>query len=303
MSYILDALRRAERERNRDAVDPVSEITAAAPSVAAPQQRRRSVLIAGAVIIALLLIANLVLLLVHRSSIPVRPTAVRTAALEPVKARPQAAVPTPRAMPTPATAQSVPLAAAASTPITSATQLIPAGASTAAAPANPVIAAASIHSLDQITAPPVPATQHGAASSAHPHPTRPVATRHPRPSHRTTAASSRTPTVASASAPSATAAAVLQSIPPPAVSGGVGAAQPQPSATDLKMMPDQYRANFPQITVQVHVYDPDPDKCWVMIDGRRYRQGDTLPQGPKIEQIVPQGIVFDWHGREVLYPT
>lgn len=80
-----------------------------------------------------------------------------------------------------------------------------------------------------------------------------------------------------------------------------------PSATDdtqaLKAMPDNYRADFPQITVQVHVYDNDPAKRWSLIDGKRYREGDVLPQGPKIYKIVPQGIVFDWQGQRVLYPV
>lgn len=68
-------------------------------------------------------------------------------------------------------------------------------------------------------------------------------------------------------------------------------------------MPDSYRADFPQIDVQVHVYDSNPAKCWALIDGKRYKQGDSLPQGPKIYKIVPQGIVFDWQGQRVLYPV
>lgn len=83
----------------------------------------------------------------------------------------------------------------------------------------------------------------------------------------------------------------------------LGAPEPGADSPDLRVMPDNYRATFPQFTVQVHVYDPDPGKSWVMIDGRRYAAGDTLPQGPKIERVVQQGIVFDWQGKQVLYPT
>ncbi len=66
-------------------------------------------------------------------------------------------------------------------------------------------------------------------------------------------------------------------------------------------MPENYRANFPAFTVDVHVYNRDPRRRFVMINGKRYHEGDTLAEGPRILAIVAEGIVFDWQGQQVLY--
>src|SRR3546814_12272962 len=68
-------------------------------------------------------------------------------------------------------------------------------------------------------------------------------------------------------------------------------------------MPIRYREQFPVRTLDVHVYDPDPAKRWVMIDGKRYREGDTLASGPQIAQIIESGVVFDYQGAQDLLPV
>ncbi len=73
------------------------------------------------------------------------------------------------------------------------------------------------------------------------------------------------------------------------------------STQNLREMPDDFRAGFPAITVDVHAYSDDPAQRFVLIGGKRYHEGDTLPQGPHIFGIVPEGIVFDWQGQRVLY--
>src|SRR3546814_2275311 len=73
--------------------------------------------------------------------------------------------------------------------------------------------------------------------------------------------------------------------------------------TVLREMPIRYREQFPVRTLDVHVYDPDPAKRWVMIDGKRYREGDTLASGPQIAQIIESGVVFDYQGAQVLLPV
>ena len=73
--------------------------------------------------------------------------------------------------------------------------------------------------------------------------------------------------------------------------------------TALREMPDDFRANFPQFNVDVVAYNASPEKRFVLIDGKRYHEGDALPQGPQIAEIVPQGIVFGWQGHKVLYPA
>ncbi|MGH8461975.1 MAG: general secretion pathway protein GspB [Stenotrophobium sp.] len=74
-----------------------------------------------------------------------------------------------------------------------------------------------------------------------------------------------------------------------------------PAVLPLKDMPAEYRESFPSLTVDVHAYDPQPKKRFVMINGHNYREGDTLAEGPRIVSIVSNGIVFDYHGQQVLF--
>ena len=70
----------------------------------------------------------------------------------------------------------------------------------------------------------------------------------------------------------------------------------------LRDMPPAFRARFPALTLQVHVYDEDPEKRWVMIDNRRYRESGTLENGPTIVEITPDGVIFELQGEQVLWP-
>lgn len=72
--------------------------------------------------------------------------------------------------------------------------------------------------------------------------------------------------------------------------------------TPLRDMPDAYRSAFPALRVDVHVYDADPARRWALIDGAKYLEGSTLPQGPRLESITVDGIVFAFHGQTVLLP-
>nr|WP_277346352.1 general secretion pathway protein GspB [Solimonas marina] len=67
-------------------------------------------------------------------------------------------------------------------------------------------------------------------------------------------------------------------------------------------MPADYREKFPATTLQIHVYDPDPSKRWIMVDGQRYHEGDKLSSGPSVVEITEDGVVFDYAGQRVLLP-
>ena len=79
----------------------------------------------------------------------------------------------------------------------------------------------------------------------------------------------------------------------------------QPGAGDvplLRDLPAGYRADFPALSVEVHVYDRLPEKRWVMVGSRRYREGEVLSEGPRVASITEDGIVFDYRGQQSLYP-
>ncbi|WP_295687948.1 general secretion pathway protein GspB [uncultured Nevskia sp.] len=107
------------------------------------------------------------------------------------------------------------------------------------------------------------------------------------------AATAASPTAGPAPAP-----AVRQAAPAPVPTPASAA-----SVQRLKDMPPAYRAEFPPISIDVHVYNDNPQRRFVLINGRRYREGDALSEGPRIAQIVPEGIVFDWRNEQVLYSS
>jgi len=68
----------------------------------------------------------------------------------------------------------------------------------------------------------------------------------------------------------------------------------------LKEMPAAYRNDFPAFSVDVHVYNETGSR-FVIINGQRYHEADTLAAGPRIVEIVPEGLVLEWRGEKVLY--
>ncbi len=49
-----------------------------------------------------------------------------------------------------------------------------------------------------------------------------------------------------------------------------------------------------QLRVGIHVYDADPLKRMVLINGRRFQEGDALPQGGQIIEITPKGLALKY---------
>lgn len=78
---------------------------------------------------------------------------------------------------------------------------------------------------------------------------------------------------------------------------------PLPQAKQLKDMPQDYRTDFPKVSLDVHFYDEDPSRRFVMLNGRRYREGDVLPEGPRVSEITEDGVVLNHRGQDVLLPA
>ncbi|MEQ1437791.1 general secretion pathway protein GspB [Fontimonas sp. SYSU GA230001] len=73
-------------------------------------------------------------------------------------------------------------------------------------------------------------------------------------------------------------------------------------APQLDEMPADYRRRFPDIQVQVHVHDADPARRWIMVDGRRYAEGSVLAQGPRVAEILADGLILEFDGQRVHWP-
>jgi general secretion pathway protein B len=57
---------------------------------------------------------------------------------------------------------------------------------------------------------------------------------------------------------------------------------------------------LPALVLNMHVYDPAPDSRFVLVNGRRLREGDELPDGMRVERITPSGVVLNARGRSFL---
>lgn len=101
-------------------------------------------------------------------------------------------------------------------------------------------------------------------------------------------------------APDAPDPTLLPGAPPTAFGGSVtyGDEPPRP----LESLPTELSAGLPELTVDLHIFTDDTAKRAVFINGRRYTQGATLTEGPKVEEITRDGAVLSFRGRRFLLP-
>ncbi len=270
MSLILDALKRAERERRADPMPGLD-----VPGISPPRRRRLWLRIVLGILLALvaLLVLAVAVRLVRGKRAPQPPAAMR---LLPPKPTAQA----PMQAPSPQTGNLVASPAPAPNPRPS---VIP--------------GTESVSSLDELSEPepPPPAVVLPAS------PTKPQAY---------TVQPGAAP-AAAAPAPAGPAleqdAAQDQAAPKPDVAAPAGEreipqalTQPAP-LRKLREMPPEFRADFPPLNVQVHNYERELAKRFVIVNDRRYHEGETLAEGPHLTEIVKEGMVLEFRGEKLLY--
>jgi len=64
------------------------------------------------------------------------------------------------------------------------------------------------------------------------------------------------------------------------------------SAPFLSELPFEFQESVPDMTLDVHVYVETPAKRFVLINERRYRQGEHTTEGAIVKAIVPDGVVL-----------
>jgi general secretion pathway protein B len=253
MSLILDALKRAERERRSDASPAPPDV--AMPAAGAPSRAPRWRLVALAAVVVVAAVAGAWAWKTFRQ--------VPAPAVADSAPAPQPAAPAPVIMARPPPADTTP----------------------AIVPGTEDVA-----SLDDLTDEPVleaepPAT---APVPAIPPPQAPA----PNPDIRTTPLEPATPKPQAEPEPQAATPAPAQI--PPALT------VPAPLRKFREMPPD-YRADFPALKIEIHVYEKAPQQRFVMVNGKRYREGERLNEGPQLVEIVPDGLVLEFRGEKVLY--
>lgn len=90
--------------------------------------------------------------------------------------------------------------------------------------------------------------------------------------------------------------------PAPVIVAAPAAAPPpvEASVRPLKEMPPAFRSEFPRLVLDVHVYNDNPLRRFVLINGKKYRETDTLLDGPRVVEITPDGVIVEHRGSRVL---
>ena len=56
------------------------------------------------------------------------------------------------------------------------------------------------------------------------------------------------------------------------------------------------RGGVPPLHLDLHVYASQPQQRFVFVNSRKYREGDTLTEGPVVEEITPDGAILNFRG-------
>ncbi|MHA7833900.1 MAG: general secretion pathway protein GspB [Algiphilus sp.] len=73
-------------------------------------------------------------------------------------------------------------------------------------------------------------------------------------------------------------------------------------ASDWEDLPRASRVGMPPIRIDVHVYNQDPERRFVRINGQRRVEGDRLDNEARIEAITREGLVLRWRGMRLAQP-
>ena len=265
MSFILDALRKSEHERQRQTGPGLVEVAVAAPK---PKTNRWAP--AAIALLLVNLVAIGVLLLLKSGDEP-------TATAEPASAPAGEPVPAPVTAAAPAATTSAP------SPQATVTQTLPETPPMLnPAPALPVTPAAG-NPLEREVQSYAPAMEPEAATAAATPPPGPAAVQ-----------SARRGSVVYQSLPEAD---PVGAYPPPASHTGSGAPANMPRADDMAA-----RGGFPEMKLELHVYSNVPGERIVFINGHRYKAGDTTAEGASVEEITQDGVIMSMGGNRFLLP-
>lgn len=72
--------------------------------------------------------------------------------------------------------------------------------------------------------------------------------------------------------------------------------------TSIRDMPDAYRAGFPAFRVDVHVHNAEPEHRWIMVNGKKYVEGANLAEGPSVEEITENSVIYRFKNELVTVP-
>jgi general secretion pathway protein B len=273
MSFILDALRRSEHERQRQAGPALAEAPVAPPRV------RSNPWATAAIALLVVNLAAIGVLLLMRSNgdQAAAPAPSATPATQPGQASAPTRLPLPQPIQQPAPTATPPAAAPSA---------LPGGALPAAGRTPPMLRPAE-------PAPPMPGRnplqaevveesppldEEAIARAAAPPPGPPAVVRAP----------TRGGTVVYQP---------LTELDPVTSRPSSSAPSNLPTAEELTA-----RGGLPELKLELHVYSNKPAERFVFVNGSRYREGDTTREGTQVEEITRDGVVMNLRGNRFLLP-
>lgn len=66
-------------------------------------------------------------------------------------------------------------------------------------------------------------------------------------------------------------------------------------------LPLEFRSEFATPHIEVHVYDTNPQRRFILVDLKKYREGERLESGAVLEKIIPEGVQLSYRGRQFIY--
>jgi general secretion pathway protein B len=61
---------------------------------------------------------------------------------------------------------------------------------------------------------------------------------------------------------------------------------------NLNELPSSIQQNLPAFSITAHIHTGDPASGMVKINGQMMREGQELSPGLKLEEIIPDGVIF-----------
>ena len=75
----------------------------------------------------------------------------------------------------------------------------------------------------------------------------------------------------------------------------------EPEIPEWSELSLEFRSGFDPPRLDVHVYADDPSRRFILVDLKRFAEGDTLDSGAKLEKILPESIQLYYQGTRFRY--
>ena len=86
---------------------------------------------------------------------------------------------------------------------------------------------------------------------------------------------------------------------PGGAGGGDGTQAAPPGNPPVEITADTAPPDWPPLTLQMLFHSPQGDRSFVQINGRSYREGERLDDGPEVVAIASDGVVLAYQGARV----